>query len=66
MTSDRCRHHAAWLIAMPFTPYLWCPDCGALREMVQSEKNGVWPRWSGWVYPRGREAALKRLGQVDK
>jgi hypothetical protein len=53
----RCRHYNFWPAVTKWNEgtveQLWCPDCGAQRQLLPS-------RWSGWVYPDGQEKALRR------
>lgn len=49
---DRCRHSKAWIICGGF--WMWCYECGAVRQMGQSKTvNGCYPV-GPWIKPVGK------------
>jgi hypothetical protein len=63
VSNPHCRHHHAWpTIYFNQLGLMWCPDCGARRDIVCGEGNGfIYAPGSLWIYPRGQAAVIRRL-----
>jgi len=57
----RCRHGRAWpTIWGGVCGLMWCPDCGARREIVCANGTSFSPK-GPWIYPRGSEDVLRQM-----
>ena len=63
----RCRHHRAWpTIWGGVCGLMWCPDCGARREIQCEPYPASSFRHVGpWIYPRGSEDVLRQLERAE-
>ena len=62
MSGKRCRHHRAWpTIFRNVCGIMWCPDCGARRDVRCSPEGTSFREVGPWIYPRGAEDVLRQL-----
>lgn len=54
----RCDHYRAEIIASGFSGWLWCPRCGARRELVV--KQGEFVARGKWIYPKFETRDLRK------
>lgn len=70
MKPKACRHDQAWpTIYAGIAGYLWCPDCGATRQIHMigvGGHGGFTYSEDRWIYPRGKQDALKQLERVKR
>lgn len=67
MKPKTCRHRQAWpTIYNGALGYLWCPDCGATRQIHSIGESGFAYSEDRWIYPRGKQEALKQLDRVKQ
>jgi hypothetical protein len=50
MSKTGCRHSRYWFIG---SNRAWCPDCGALRRLVEDGNGGLRFAWPRWLKPQG-------------
>lgn len=62
--NTRCRHSRAfpWMSAQ--WGIMWCPDCGAIRQIASSKPGGFYFSTNHWIYPRGHEDVCKQLDRT--
>ncbi len=61
----RCRHNRAWpTIYGRCIGFLWCPDCGARREIKMSDDGcAFYPSEKYWVKPGTADKDMERNRQ---
>jgi hypothetical protein len=62
-----CKHRRAWpTIYYSGAGYLWCPDCGATRQIRSIAGGGFGYADDRWLYPRGQADVLKQLERIKR
>ena len=57
MAKKSCRHSKFWLLGGYMGGgYLWCPECGSVRQCKTSSGEQV-PTWPRWIKPGDPGAA---------
>jgi len=63
---SNCRHAYAYPTVFGAAGYMWCPDCGAIRMIVNCGENEFKFVHNRWLYPTGHQDVLEQLESMHR